>query len=200
MRFAVPHSSGEDMRRLLPALLSVLLVAPHALAAQDATQAWLLTPGARVRVSYAGQDARVGTLVALAPDTLAVEWADGAGTARMARTRVTRLDVSRGIRGSERGSRAKVGFAVGAGAGLLIGVVSSKSNSECNGSSACDDVVNGLATGIGALMLGGIGAAVGAISGGASEKWENVRLTPPHMGLVIPVRGHGAGLGMALAF
>ena len=42
------------MRRLIPALFSILLFAPLALAAQDATQGWLLTPGARVRVTYAG--------------------------------------------------------------------------------------------------------------------------------------------------
>jgi len=188
------------MRRLLPALLSILLLAPYALAAQDAAQAWLLTPGARVRVSYAGERARVGTLVALAPDTLEVQWADGAGIARMARTRVARLAVSRGIRESERGSRAKVGFAIGGGLGLLIGMVSSKSNSQCEISTTCDDIANGLATGIGALMLGGIGAAVGAISGGASENWEDVRLTPARVGVVMPARGHGTGIGLALAF
>src|SRR5215218_8691098 len=198
-RFAVPPSFGERMRRLIPALLSALLITPNALAAQDATQAWLLTPGRRVRVTYAGDNARVGTLVALAPDTLAVQWADGAGTARMSRTRVTRLDVSRGIRPSDRKARAQVGFAVGGGLGLLIGLVSSKSNSQC-ASSTCDDIVNGLATGIGALMLGGIGAAVGAISGGASEDWEDVRLTRPRLGVVIPARAHGTGLGLALAF
>jgi hypothetical protein len=187
------------MRRLLPVLLSVLLVAPCALAAQDATQAWLLTPGRRVRVAYAGDGARIGTLIELAADTLAVQWENGAGTARMARTRVNRLDVSRGMRGSERGSRAKVGFAVGAGLGLLIGYVSSKSDDNCAAGDACD-IASGLATGIGALMLGGIGAGIGAISGRASESWENVPLSPSRMGLVVPVRGHGAGVGLALAF
>jgi hypothetical protein len=186
------------MRPLLLALLGFLLLAPHALAAQDATQAWLLAPGRRVRVAYAGEDARIGTLIALAPDTLAVEWANGGGTARMARTRVTKLDVSRGMRPGEKGSRAKVGFAVGAGLGLLIGAVSSKSNSDCVG--VCDDVASGHATGIGALLLGGIGAAVGAVSGRASEHGENVPLSPPPVGMVIPARRHGPSIGLALAF
>jgi hypothetical protein len=177
-----------------------LLVAPCALPAQDATQAWLLTPGRRVRVAYAGDGARIGTLIELAADTLAVQWENGAGTARMARTRVNRIDVSRGMRGGDKGSRAKVGFAVGAGLGLLIGAVSSKSNDGCAGSDSCDDIVNGLATGIGALMLGGIGAGIGAISGRASESWENVPLSPSRMGLVVPVSGRGAGVGLAVGF
>ena len=188
------------MRRVFPALLSVFLVAPLALEAQDSSRDGLLTPGARVRVAYAGEDARIGTLIALAPDTLTVQWANGAGTARMARTRVTRLGVSRGLRESNKASRAKVGFGVGAGLGLLIGAVSSSPNSQCGGSSACDDAVNGIATVIGAGMLGGVGAAVGAISGRGSEKWEDVPLTPPGMQVVIPSVGRSTSVGLALTF
>src|SRR5829696_1417676 len=67
-RLLHPTSSGDAMHRLLTALLIVLPIAPHVLAAQPATQAWLLTPGARVRVTYPGQSARVGTLVSLVGD------------------------------------------------------------------------------------------------------------------------------------
>src|SRR5829696_5697809 len=85
-RLLHPTSSGDAMHRLLTVLLIVLPIAPHALAphalaAQPATQAWLLTPGARVRVTYPGQSARVGTLVSLAGDTLAVQWANSSDTA-----------------------------------------------------------------------------------------------------------------------
>jgi hypothetical protein len=192
------------MRRPLPALFSALLLgtllaAPHLLAAQDVIENPLLARGARVRVTYAGEDARVGTLVALAPDTLTVEWEKGGGTARMARTRVTRLDVSHGIRSPNKAHRAKIGFAIGAGLGLAIGAVSSKSNPECS-SRTCDGIVNGLATVIGAGLLGGVGAAVGAVSGRASERWENARLLPPSVGLVVPARGHGTSVGLALVF
>lgn len=188
------------MRRLLPALLCVLLGAPHALAAQDATHDPFLTPGSRVRVTYAGEDARIGTLIALAPDTLAVEWANGGGTSRLARSRVTRVDVSRGIQPGKRASRAKLGFYIGGGIGLAIGALSASSNSQCAGSDDCDDVVNGLATVMGAAMLGGVGAVVGAISGQASEKWVNARLEPERVGLVFPARGRGKSVGLALAF
>ena len=187
------------MRRLLAALLSALLVAPPMLAAQDVIENPLLTPGARVRVTYAGERARIGTLVALAPDTLAVEWENG-GVARMARTRVTRLDVSHGVRSGNKADRAKIGFVIGAGLGLAIGAVSSKSNSECASSIACEDLAHGIATVMGAAMLGGVGAAVGAISGRASERWENARLLPPRIGVVVPARGRGRSLGLALAF
>lgn len=193
------------MRRPLPALLSALLLgtlltAPQVLAAQDVIENPLLTRGARVRVTYAGDDPRIGTLVALAPDTLAVEWENGGGTARMARSRVTRLDVSHGIRSGNKAERAKIGFAVGAGLGLAIGALSSRSNSQCASSVACEDIAHGLATVMGAAMLGGVGAAVGAVSGRASERWENARLLPARMGVVIPARGHGTSLGLALAF
>ena len=187
------------MCRSLPALVSALLLAPSILMAQDITEHPLLTPGARVRVTYAGDKPRVGTLIALAPDTVAVQWEQGGGTARMARTRVTRLDVSNGFRSSNRGERAKIGFVIGGGAGLLIGALSSKSNPQCM-SSTCDDVVNGLATVMGAALLGGVGAAVGAVSGGGSERWENARLLPPRVGVTIPARGSVRSVGLALAF
>jgi hypothetical protein len=164
------------MRRFRSAVFSVLLAVPQVLAAQDAGQDPLLVPGARVRVVYAGEDARTGTLIALGPDTLAVEWPNGA-TARMALTRVTRLEVSRGVRAANKAGRAKVGFAIGAALGVAIGAVSSKSNPQCP-TTACDDVVNGISTAIGAGMLGGVGAAVGAVSGRSSEKWESVPLAP----------------------
>ena len=131
------------MRRLLPALLGFSLMTPLALEAQDATRDGFLNPGARVRVAYAGDEPRIGTLIALSPDTLAVQWANGGGTARMARTRVTRLDVSRGRRESDKASRARIGFGVGAGLGLLVGLTSARPNSGCAGSRDCDAAING---------------------------------------------------------
>ena len=187
------------MLRLLTALLGVLLVGPHALAAQDATQDPLLAPGARVRVAYAGEDARIGTLIALAPDTLSVEWPDG-GIARMARSRVTRLDVSRGIRQANKAERAKIGFAIGAGLGLAIGALSSSSSSDAECPSSLCGIAEGFATVIGAGMLGGVGAAVGAVSGRGSERWENARLASARVGVIIPVRTHAKSLGLALTF
>ena len=183
------------MLRLLAALLFALPVAPHALAAQSPTQAWLLTPGARVRVAYAGQDARVGTLVSLTDDTLAVQWANNTDTARMARARVTHLGVSRGIRPSNRGARAKLGMIVGAGGVLLIAEASGS-----GGSGGLEEISEGLATLMGAALAGGVGALIGAATGGPSEKWEDVSLTTPRVGQVIPSPNHGPGIGLAPTF
>ena len=188
------------MRRLLPVLLGILLTAPRALEAQDSTQDGFPTPGSRVRVAYAGDDSRIGTLIALSPDTLTVRWANGSGTARMARTRVTRLGVSRGMREGSKARRAKIGFGVGAGLGLLIGVTSARPNSECAGSRDCDTAINGFTTIVGAAMLGSVGAAAGAIAGRASEKWEDVLPTPPSMRVVMPTVGRTTSVGLALAF
>jgi hypothetical protein len=172
-----------------------LLVAPHALPAQDATQAWLLTPGARVRVAYAGQDTRVGTLVSLADDTLAVQWLNSTDTARMARARVTRFGVSRGMRPSDRGARAKVGMIVGAGGVLLIAKASGSADSG-----GMEGIAEGLGVVMGAALAGGVGALIGAATGGPSEEWEDVSLARPHVRLMVPTRNHGPGIGLALRF
>ena len=188
------------MRRFIPALLSALLVAPQALAAQYSTQAPVVTPGERVRVSYPGENNRVGTVISVADDTLAVQWANSSDTARMARERITRLGVSRGMGESNRGARAKIGFAVGGGLGLLIGTVGASPNPECGGSSSCNEFINGFASIIGASLLGGVGALVGAISGGASERWVDVGSSAPRVEVMVPVHRHGTSLGVALAF
>ena len=188
------------MRRMLAALLIVLSVVPHAVEAQDATHAWLLTPGARVRISYPGSDPRVGTLVALTADTVAMQWADRTDTARFARAGMSRLAVSRGIRERDRGTGARVGFAVGAGLGVLVGVVSNKPNPQCGGSRTCDNSINGLATAIGATLAGGVGALMGAVTARTTEKWEDVRLAQPRLNLVAPGKGHGTGVGMTMSF
>ena len=184
------------MRRLFPALLSVLLLAPHVLAAQDATQAWLLTPGARVRVTYADQDSRVGTLVALVEDTLAVRWVNSADTARMARARVTKFAVSRGMRPSDRGTRAKVGMLVGAGGVLLI----AKASGAADSGGGLGDLADGLAVGLGAVLVGGVGALIGAATGGPSEQWEDVSLTRRRVGLVVPTPNQSPSTDLALMF
>jgi hypothetical protein len=183
------------MRRLLAALLFVLPVAPHALAAQPATQAWLLRPGARVRVTYAGQAARVGTLVSLTDDTLAVQWVNNTDTARMARARATRIAVSRGIRPSSRAARAKIGMIVGAGGVLLL---AEASGGDDTGNLA--ELSEGLMTMMGAALAGGVGALIGAATGGPSEEWEDVSLTTPRVGLVTPSRDHDPGIGSAPTF
>jgi hypothetical protein len=186
------------MRRLLAELLTMLLAANHVVAAQDATSDSQLGPGARVRVAYLGESARIGTLIALAPDTLVVRWADGAEPARLARAGVMRLDVSRGTRAVDRGQRAKYGFYIGAGIGLLLGAAIPQKNEGCD-YSVCDDL-DDLATGVTSLMLGGVGAAVGAATGRGADIWENVRLTPPRVGLVLPARGQGTGVSLSFAF
>ena len=183
------------MRRLLAALATALFLVPCALPAQPATQAWLLTPGARVRVSYPGEKERIGTLIALTADTVTVQWTNRSDTARMARERVTAFGVSRGMRASSRGSRAKVGMIVGAGSVLLLATVS-----ETDDSGSLTAFTEGLATILGATVAGGVGALVGASTGGPSEDWEDVRLQKPRVGVVLPTRSHGAGVGVALAF
>jgi hypothetical protein len=188
------------MRRLLAALLLALPAAPHSLAAQDATQAWLLTPGARVRVTYPGSEGRVGTLVALTADTVELQWADRTDTARFARAGMSRLAVSRGVQHRDRAGSARTGFLIGAGIGVLVGVTDSGSEPGCAGSEACNDAITGLVTVIGATMFGTVGALIGAVSARTTEKWETIRLAQPRLNVVMPSAGRGAGVGVGMTF
>ncbi|MEO6526078.1 MAG: hypothetical protein ABIP93_05595 [Gemmatimonadaceae bacterium] len=184
------------MHRLFSALATALFLVPCALAAQPETQAWLLTPGARVRVTYPGENARIGSLIALTADTVTVQWSNSADTARMARERVTRFDVSRGMRPSDRGSRAKVGLIVGMGSVLLI----AKASGAADHGGDLGDLAEGLAVGMGALMAGGVGALIGAATGGPSERWEEVPLAQPRVAVVLPALGHGTDIDVDLEF
>jgi hypothetical protein len=68
------------------------------------------------------------------------------------------------------------------------------------GSGGLEDLTTGLMTVMGAALAGGVGALIGASSGGASEQWEHVPLTPPGAGRAAPTREHGSGIGATTTF
>ena len=179
------------MHRLLAAALVASFLAPHTLVAQAPA------PGARIRVAHPDAGIRVGTLIALANDTLVVRWADDSATARLPIAQVSRMDVSRG---SERRimSRLGRGFGIGAASGALLGGVGGAME-DCEGELFCIGPVGGAV--LGGAVLGAAGAVIGALTGlTPSERWERARLNSGRVALLLPTRRHGQAIGLAIAF
>jgi hypothetical protein len=179
------------MRRLLSVLLVGLFTIPQSLAAQS------VVPGSRVRVTHPGEGTRVGTVVSLTADTLAVRFAGRSDAALMSLDQVSRVDVSRG---SERRvlRRAGVGFLVGAGGGAVFGAIA---ESQCD--PATDFICLGADGGalLGGLFFGAVGGIVGAVAGLVpSERWEHVPVERRRIGIVTPATSSRKGLGLAIAF
>ena len=142
-----------------------------------------LSPGARVRVtvgapvaerhsgafSQGAQRRLVGTLEAVREDTLVLR---GKTVQLVPVDSVRLLEVSRG-RHRQTWSGAGLGFALGAGAGALFGVLGS---SFCE-SSECVD--SGEFTAGSVVALGVVGGLIGAVVGAATETdtWEEVPVT-----------------------
>jgi hypothetical protein len=179
------------MSRLFSVALAGLVLAPQMLIAQAPVA------GERIRVRQAGEASRVGTLVALANDTLAVRWANDSATARLPIGQVSQLEVSRG---SQRRvmSRLGRGFMIGAGAGAVLGGVGGAME-DCEGELFCVGPAGGAL--IGGVVFGATGAVIGALTGLApSERWERARLDPRRVTLLLPTRIERKGIGLAVAF
>lgn len=179
------------MPRLLAAALVACFLAPHMLVAQTPAA------GARIRVARPKAEWRVGTLIALANDTLVVRWADDSATARLPVAQVSRMDVSRG---SERRimSRLGRGLVIGAAAGAFLGVVGGALE-DCEGELFCIGPAGGAV--IGATAFGVTGAVIGAVTGlRPSERWERARLNSGRVALLLPTRRDGQAIGLAVAF
>ena len=179
------------MRRPLALLLVGVLTIPSVLTAQA------VSPGSRVRVTDPAEGTRIGTVVAVTPDTLEVRFAHGSEPTPVAIARVTRLDVSRGRERRTMG-RAALGVVVGAGVGSLIGAISA---SDCpTGVQLCPSA-RGNRILSGGTLLGSVGGVIGLIAGRRpAELWEQVPLERRRIVLVAPTRGHGSGVGLSFDF
>jgi len=179
------------MRPHLAALLVALFMVPAVLVGQTAP------PGSRIRVTDPREGTRVGTLVQLAADTLAVRFDGRADDAYLPLSQVTRLDVSRGTE-QHILSRTGLGLLIGAGVGAAVGAAA---DDDCGSRSGEFCLGEGFGASVGAVLLGGLGGVIGFLVGLApSDKWERVPLEQSRIGFVTPRRGHGGGVGIALAF
>ena len=156
--------------RYLGFVIAVLLIPVSRLTAQDAP---LLEPGVRVRVSSTPRASRpdwiVGTVIAVTSDRLAIRPQQDSGREiDIARTTVTRLEVSRGQH-SKWLTGLGLGFLAGAGSGAAIGYAALHEGHDL---APRDAALIGAVPGavVGAL----IGLAIG--SGSKRERWQEIRV------------------------
>ena len=189
----------------LAAALPLCLIAPRAVAQGTSRDTPTIAVGTRVRVTHPGEGRRVGTVLAFTSDSLTVRWdaADAASTLPLAR--VTRVEVSRG-RLSRKRRGAGRGFLVGASAGALLGLTMYEKPACARDAidGWCQDFGRvGGAVGSG-LLIGGVGAAVGAIVGSRQrDRWQEVTLDAKRarVGLFTPSsRERTIGLAAAISF
>lgn len=176
-------------------LLALALGLPAPLPAQTVDS---LATGARVRIRQPayGPGWLAGRLVSPAADSAVIALAGRPDTVRFATDSLPPFEVSLGLRSSA-GKGALVGLGVGAGTGLILGILAAAE--DCTGFCVVDVGPVEIA-GVSAL-LGGVGAGIGAVVGSLirTERWRRVR--PPTRGGVRLQPGVGAGrLGVAVLF
>jgi hypothetical protein len=178
------------MKRILAGSLSLALAVPTAAAvAQEPPE---VTPGTRVRISAptVAKKHFVGTITAWDPENLTMT--SDKGPIVLPRGAVSRLELSRGRK--SRGRKALLGAGIGAAAGALVGFA--------HGSDPPGSSIVAFDAGTYALTFGALGAAAGALIGVAitpGERWEE--LPPTRFRVSVgPVRGHGLGVSLTMAF
>ncbi|HEX7336815.1 MAG TPA: hypothetical protein VF252_06360 [Gemmatimonadales bacterium] len=176
-------------RAMVAATIQLLTATP--LAAFQAQ----LNPGARIRVtSDSGSPrARIGTLVSMDSNALHFRSAKDSSLISVPTGSLVRLEQSMG-RKSNAGRGAFIGALVGAGTGLLLGLLASAAEDDRDSfyDVGPEDVFAATA------VLGAAGAGVGALIGAMShrDRWEPVPL-PGGTGRARRMSGR---VGLAIAF
>jgi hypothetical protein len=160
-----------------------------AMAASAAAAEPTVTIGARARVTAPSVSAGCveGTLAAVDSETLTIVSEDDDRRVEVPRSRITKLEVVKGKK-----SRWAIGALVGAGAGVLLGVVASNPPS-----SADQFQIDGGAV----AVCGAVGAAGGALVGAVlrTDRWTSVPADTVTLSIG-PVPGPGIALAMRVSF
>ena len=187
-------ASARSLLRVAAKLIVLAALAasvPGGAAAQSAFGS--ISVGDRIRISTAAPDSMMGTaqFLSATEDTLVVRTKQNGReiTRAIARGRITRLDVSMGQSRSHKSQFAGIGVLVGAGIGKYM-----HRNDEV-GPAFFDG--RGLGD---ILLLGGLGAGIGAFLGRPYERWRRVPLGAPRVSLSLPRTGRGVGLSASMAF
>ena len=188
-------SSEQLLSRIRSCAAAVLVFAAVAPPIALSQAAPTLTPGTKVRAkaTAAGAQWIQGEFVRMTSDTVFIRDPSAADTLRLATSSLTHFQVSRGLH-ARTGKGALLGLGIGAGTGLLLGLAASAES--CTG--FCPVEVGPGEILAAAALLGGVGAAIGALIGSAShgERWQ--RIDPlPKAARLRPVRG-GIQIGVAL--
>ncbi len=152
-----------------------------------------IAPGTRVRITapQLGAEPVVGTLLGIGHESLSLEREGREDPEIIARSGVSRLEISRGVK-SQEGRFALVGLGAGAAAIVLLTFGDYPHSSDPLGD------LNLLA--IGAALAAG-GAAIGGVIGlmHETEQWEVATLPAVSVGIQA-VRGHGVGVAVRLSW
>ena len=132
----------------------------------------------------------------LSADSGVIALSETPDSVRFATESAERVEVSDGWHSHARNG-ALVGLGVGAGTGLLLGLAASAE--EC-GEWCVIEVGTGEIAAV-TVMLGAVGAGIGALIGSFShgERWRQVDLHPSEPARLAPIARAG-GLGIALRF
>jgi hypothetical protein len=189
------------MSRLPTALLLVLLVRPDVLPGQATTLATSVQPGARVRITHAGQKPRTAVVVAQRADTLHVRWPEYTNAVALPFAEISRLDVSTG-----RHRKVLKGAALGTlSAGAVGAVLGAATYTPCESTEFLGCLMAPTSASESALLGGVVGGVVGLIVGSlvglpARDDWRQVSLDEHRVAVAVTPRGRGTDLGLSLRF
>jgi hypothetical protein len=182
------------------AKILVLVVLAASVATPAAAQRTLasLSSGDRIRISIESSGSSLqgtGRVVTASQDTVVVQTRENGRqvTRSIPRDQITRLDVSVGETRGRKSQFAGIGFLVGVGIAQLI----PRERSQGPTFFLDDNDLSALSN---ALLLGGMGAGIGAFVGRAREDWRRVSLDATHVSLRAPLTGRGVALGATIAF
>jgi hypothetical protein len=156
-------------------LFAASLMTPVLATAQmAASPEWPVTAGSAVRIesSVLGSGLHKGSVVMATYDTLLFQPKADAPPIPIATPNIIKLDVASGQH-THKARGALLGFLIGAGAGAVLGAAIYK-QPDCAGYCVLPDT-RSLDAAFGAVLLGGVGAAVGALMGAhPTETWVHV--------------------------
>lgn len=134
--------------------------------------------GDRVRIHGAGS-AIVGEFSGMVGDTVVLKTV--AGSQEIPRDRITGVEISVGRKGN-----ALSGMLIGTGVGVVTGLMVDAGGDDSSTSSIGDRVADEMFGTAGILLLGVIGAGVGALIGHfvKTDQWAESSLAMPSIGLV----------------
>lgn len=187
--------------RHVAALAAAVLLgtqAPVPVLAQDGSTPKVAEIGQRVRITAPSRSMleMVGTVQGRTANGLLFRPDEGAGALEVPFESVTRLQIRR--RHSNAGTGALIGGLVG---GVLGGVAGAASG--CDADQWCVGPAGGSLVALGVVLVGGVGAGLGALIGSAihSEGWRDVRIpdaAPPAGLTLLPAAGPGVRVGWSL--
>jgi hypothetical protein len=170
------------MRFRLVLLATVVVAAPPALHAQDATiRVWPVAIGSRVRVVTPAFGTQEGIAVSVTGDSLIFRAADDSEYQPIPVAQITKLDMSTGTY-SRKGTFAGVGFLIGATVGAVAGAASYPKPTCDTRLQTCFNNLVGPGSRkssaiLGGALLGLVGAALGAFVGAQpTDTWASVAL------------------------